>query len=195
MTGLLIYINNLNPHKVGILVSILRRRTYVQNTDVLLVRGGRSLRSLQQGVVLTPSWVTASLPPSHRKKRLAELHLQVNCFSLLWKIYSLNYFFHYKYYAYLVALMEMNAALETQDDFQVGGFCSCFLNFCISFGKTSLARASGVSESQGPTPASHTPAVRPVGQHSGPRVPYTPNDSRGPQRAFISMGCIYDIMI
>ncbi|XP_014384014.1 PREDICTED: adenylate cyclase type 10 [Myotis brandtii] len=58
-----------------------------------------------------------SSPPG--KKRLAELHLQVNCFSLLWKIYSLNYFFHYKYYAYLAALMEMNTALETQDDFQI----------------------------------------------------------------------------
>ncbi|XP_070252394.1 adenylate cyclase type 10 [Myotis yumanensis] len=58
-----------------------------------------------------------SSPPG--KKQLAELHLQVNCFSLLWKIYSLNYFFHYKYYAYLAALMEMNTALETQDDFQI----------------------------------------------------------------------------
>ncbi|KAK1329495.1 hypothetical protein QTO34_011685 [Cnephaeus nilssonii] len=58
-----------------------------------------------------------SSPPG--KKQLAELHQQVNCFSLLWKIYSLNYFFHYKYYAYLAALMEVNSALETQDDFQI----------------------------------------------------------------------------
>lgn len=80
----------------------------------------------------------------------------------------MNYFFHYKYYAYLAALMEMNTALETQDDFQVGVFCSCFLNVGISFGKISLARATWVSESQGPIPASHRPALRPAGQHSGP---------------------------
>lgn len=36
MTGLLIYINDLNPHKVGIPVPILQGRTCVQNTDVLL---------------------------------------------------------------------------------------------------------------------------------------------------------------
>ncbi|XP_016057847.1 PREDICTED: adenylate cyclase type 10 [Miniopterus natalensis] len=56
-------------------------------------------------------------PPG--KKRLAELHQQANCFSLLWKIYSLNCFFHYKYFAHLAALMGVNTALETQDDFQI----------------------------------------------------------------------------
>ncbi|XP_037023402.2 adenylate cyclase type 10 [Artibeus jamaicensis] len=56
-------------------------------------------------------------PPG--EKRLAELYQQITCFSLLWKIYNLNYFFHCKYYAYLAALMGMNAALEMQDNFQI----------------------------------------------------------------------------
>ncbi|XP_054443540.1 adenylate cyclase type 10 [Pteronotus mesoamericanus] len=58
-----------------------------------------------------------SSPPE--KKRLAELYQQTICFSLLWKIYNLNYFFHCKYYAQLAALMNMNAALEMQDNFQI----------------------------------------------------------------------------
>ncbi|XP_016004071.1 adenylate cyclase type 10 isoform X3 [Rousettus aegyptiacus] len=57
--------------------------------------------------------------PSPGRKRLAQLHQQTACFSLLWKIYSLNYFFHYKYYAQLAALMQVNTALETQDAFQI----------------------------------------------------------------------------
>ena len=78
---------------------------------------------------------------SHRKKKLAELYQQTTCFSLLWKIYHLNYFFHCKYYAYLAALMGMNAALETQDNLQVGCCCSCLPSVCTSFGEKSLANA------------------------------------------------------
>lgn len=59
---------------------------------------------------------------SNRKKRLAQLYRQSVCFSLLWRIYSLNYFFYYKYYSQLAAMMQVNTALETQDDFQVGYF-------------------------------------------------------------------------
>lgn len=62
--------------------------------------------------ILCPSCVS-------RKRRLAQLYRQTACFSLLWQIYSLNYFFHYKYYGHLAAMMEVNTALETQDDFQV----------------------------------------------------------------------------
>uniref|UniRef100_A0A8C2P1K9 Adenylate cyclase type 10 n=1 Tax=Capra hircus TaxID=9925 RepID=A0A8C2P1K9_CAPHI len=58
-----------------------------------------------------------SSPPG--KKRLAQLYQQTTCFSLLWQIYSLNFFFHYKYYCHLAALMQVNTALETQDDFQI----------------------------------------------------------------------------
>lgn len=57
--------------------------------------------------------------PCHRKNRLAQLYQQTACFSLLWKIYSLNYFVHYKYYAQLAAIMQVNTALETQDAFEV----------------------------------------------------------------------------
>ncbi|XP_075396582.1 adenylate cyclase type 10 [Tenrec ecaudatus] len=57
--------------------------------------------------------------PPPRKKKLAQLHRQIICFSLLWKIYSANYYFHYKYYAHLAAMMQVNAALETQDNFQI----------------------------------------------------------------------------
>lgn len=73
---------------------------------------------------LSPSHVCVS---SHRKRRLAQLYRQTACFSLLWQIYSSNYFFHYKYYSHLAAMMQVNTALETQDDFQVGCCCSCFL--------------------------------------------------------------------
>ncbi|XP_055480586.1 adenylate cyclase type 10 [Psammomys obesus] len=52
-------------------------------------------------------------------KKLAQLYLQISCFSLLWKIYSLNFFFHYKYYGQLAVMMEMNASLETQNDLQI----------------------------------------------------------------------------
>ncbi|XP_055964576.1 adenylate cyclase type 10 [Sorex fumeus] len=58
-----------------------------------------------------------SSPP--KKKRLAQLYQQANCLSLLWRIYSLNYFFHCKYYCSLAALMQLNTALETQNDFQI----------------------------------------------------------------------------
>ncbi|XP_047561108.1 adenylate cyclase type 10 isoform X1 [Lutra lutra] len=58
-----------------------------------------------------------SSPPG--KRRLAQLYRQTACFSLLWQIYSLNYFFHHKYYGHLAALMQVNTALETQDDFQI----------------------------------------------------------------------------
>ncbi|XP_012584365.1 PREDICTED: adenylate cyclase type 10 [Condylura cristata] len=58
-----------------------------------------------------------SSPPG--KKRLAQLYRQIACFSLLWQIYNLNYFFHYKYFSHLAALMQVNTALETQDDFQI----------------------------------------------------------------------------
>ncbi|XP_032173937.1 adenylate cyclase type 10 isoform X4 [Mustela erminea] len=58
-----------------------------------------------------------SSPPG--KRRLAQLYRQTACFSLLWQIYSLNYFFHHKYYSHLAAMMQVNTALETQDDFQI----------------------------------------------------------------------------
>ncbi|XP_015441669.1 adenylate cyclase type 10 [Pteropus alecto] len=56
---------------------------------------------------------------SPEKNRLAQLYQQTACFSLLWKIYSLNYFVHYKYYAQLAAIMQVNTALETQDAFEI----------------------------------------------------------------------------
>ncbi|XP_078212463.1 adenylate cyclase type 10 isoform X2 [Callithrix jacchus] len=58
-----------------------------------------------------------SSPPG--KKRLAQLHRQTVCLSLLWRIYSLNYFFPCKYYAHLAVMMQMNTALETQNNFQI----------------------------------------------------------------------------
>nr|XP_005319900.1 adenylate cyclase type 10 isoform X2 [Ictidomys tridecemlineatus] len=58
-----------------------------------------------------------SSPPG--KKRLAQLYQQTACFSLLWRIYSSNYFFHYKFYGHLAAVMQVNSALETQNDFQI----------------------------------------------------------------------------
>lgn len=78
------------------------------------------------------SYVPFVLTLSNRKKRLAQLYRQTVCLSLLWRIYSYSYFFHWKYYAQLAVMMQMNTALETQNHFQVGGFCSCsfkFLNF------------------------------------------------------------------
>nr|XP_026238077.1 adenylate cyclase type 10 [Urocitellus parryii] len=59
------------------------------------------------------------LPENLRKKRLAQLYRQTACFSLLWRIYSSNYFFHYKFYGHLAAVMQVNSALETQNDFQL----------------------------------------------------------------------------
>lgn len=53
------------------------------------------------------------------RKKLAQLYLQAYCFSLLWKIYSFDFFFRYKYYGQLAAMMQMNASLETHHDFQV----------------------------------------------------------------------------
>ncbi|XP_023562081.1 adenylate cyclase type 10 [Octodon degus] len=61
--------------------------------------------------------VQASQPPG--KERLAELYQQVACFSLLSKIYSLNDHFYHKYYAHPTALMQVNTALETQNDFEI----------------------------------------------------------------------------
>ncbi|KAM6217259.1 adenylate cyclase type 10 [Rhynchocyon petersi] len=57
--------------------------------------------------------------PPLGKRRLAHLYRQTVCFSLLWKIYSSNCFFHYKYYAHLAATMQINTALETQDNFEI----------------------------------------------------------------------------
>ncbi|KAM5203243.1 adenylate cyclase type 10 isoform 2-T2 [Hipposideros larvatus] len=59
----------------------------------------------------------ASSPPG--KKRLAQLYQQNTCFSLLWKIYTLIDFFHHKHYTHLAAMMQVNTALETQDNFQI----------------------------------------------------------------------------
>ncbi|XP_021006174.1 adenylate cyclase type 10 isoform X1 [Mus caroli] len=61
-------------------------------------------------------------------KKLAQLYLQASCFSLLWRIYSLNFFFHYKYYGHLAAMMEMNTSLETQNDFQI---IKAYLDFSL----------------------------------------------------------------
>ncbi|XP_028936584.1 adenylate cyclase type 10 isoform X4 [Ornithorhynchus anatinus] len=58
-----------------------------------------------------------SPPPG--KKRLAQLYQQTRCLSLLWQIYSLDYTFYCKYFAHLAAMMQVNSALESQDDFQV----------------------------------------------------------------------------
>nr|XP_024652137.1 LOW QUALITY PROTEIN: adenylate cyclase type 10 [Macaca nemestrina] len=58
-----------------------------------------------------------SPPPG--KKRLAQLYRQTVCLSLLWRIYSYSYFFHWKYYAQLAVMMQMNTALETQNHFQI----------------------------------------------------------------------------
>ncbi|ERE72524.1 adenylate cyclase type 10-like protein [Cricetulus griseus] len=61
-------------------------------------------------------------------KKLAQLYLQASCFSLLWKIYSFNFFFHYKYYGHLAAMMQMNSSLETQHDFQI---IKAFLDYSL----------------------------------------------------------------
>ncbi|XP_003468747.2 adenylate cyclase type 10 isoform X1 [Cavia porcellus] len=61
--------------------------------------------------------VQASPPP--KEERLAELYQQMACFSVLSRIYSLNDYFHHKYYAQLTAMMQVNTALETQNDFQI----------------------------------------------------------------------------
>ncbi|KAI5127386.1 Adenylate Cyclase Type 10 [Manis pentadactyla] len=53
------------------------------------------------------------------KKRLAQLCRQAACLSLLWQIYSLEDFFHYKHYGHLAAMTQVNTALESQDDFQI----------------------------------------------------------------------------
>ncbi|KAM9000576.1 adenylate cyclase type 10-like [Sarcophilus harrisii] len=56
-------------------------------------------------------------PPG--KKKLAQLHQQISCLSSLWQIYSLDYACHCKYFAHLAAMMQVNSALETQDNFQI----------------------------------------------------------------------------
>ncbi|XP_021100287.1 adenylate cyclase type 10 isoform X2 [Heterocephalus glaber] len=66
--------------------------------------------------------------PQPGKKRLAELYQQVVCFSLLWKIYSMDDYFHHKYYAHLTAMMQVNTALETQNDFQI---LKAFLDYSL----------------------------------------------------------------
>ncbi|XP_029417608.1 adenylate cyclase type 10 [Nannospalax galili] len=62
------------------------------------------------------------------EKRLAQLYLQASCFSLLGKIYSLNLFRHCKYYGKLAAVMQMNASLETQNNFQI---IKAFLDYSL----------------------------------------------------------------
>ncbi|XP_064226781.1 adenylate cyclase type 10 [Aotus nancymaae] len=57
--------------------------------------------------------------PPPEKKKLAQFYRQTVCLSLLWRIYSLNYFFHCKYYAHLAVMMQMNTALETRNNFQI----------------------------------------------------------------------------
>ncbi|XP_040594562.1 adenylate cyclase type 10 [Mesocricetus auratus] len=61
-------------------------------------------------------------------KKLAQLYLQAYCFSLLWKIYSFDFFFRYKYYGQLAAMMQMNASLETHHDFQI---IKAFLDYSL----------------------------------------------------------------
>ncbi|XP_075843587.1 adenylate cyclase type 10 isoform X1 [Microtus pennsylvanicus] len=61
-------------------------------------------------------------------KKLALLYLQSACFSLLWKIYSLNFFFHYKYYGRLAVMMQVNTSLETQNYFQI---IKAFLDYSL----------------------------------------------------------------
>uniref|UniRef100_A0A6I8PF78 Adenylate cyclase type 10 n=1 Tax=Ornithorhynchus anatinus TaxID=9258 RepID=A0A6I8PF78_ORNAN len=67
-----------------------------------------------------------SPPPG--KKRLAQLYQQTRCLSLLWQIYSLDYTFYCKYFAHLAAMMQVNSALESQDDFQI---ISAFLDYSL----------------------------------------------------------------
>ena len=106
---------------------------HVRETGLKLVYSDPQAGTEDSAPVL-PSSMLVMIPFSfvscvsfNRKKRLAQLYQQTTCFSLLWQIYSLNFFFHYKYYCHLAALMQVNTALETQDDFQVGYFYSCFL--------------------------------------------------------------------
>uniref|UniRef100_A0A4X2JZ02 Adenylate cyclase type 10 n=1 Tax=Vombatus ursinus TaxID=29139 RepID=A0A4X2JZ02_VOMUR len=56
-------------------------------------------------------------PPG--KKKLAQLHQQISCLSSLWQIYSLDDACLYKYFAHLAAMMQVNSALETQNNFQI----------------------------------------------------------------------------
>ncbi|XP_066117194.1 adenylate cyclase type 10-like isoform X1 [Saccopteryx bilineata] len=71
--------------------------------------------------------------PPPGKKRLAELYQQNACFSLLWKIYSINDHFHYKYYRSLAAQMEVNTALDMQDDFQI---TKAYLDYSLHYQMT-----------------------------------------------------------
>ncbi|KAM4860383.1 adenylate cyclase type 10 isoform 1-T4 [Thomomys bottae] len=66
--------------------------------------------------------------PPPEKKKLAQLYQQTTCLSLLWQIYSLNYFFHHQYYGNLAALMQVNTALETQNDYQI---IKAFLDYSL----------------------------------------------------------------
>uniref|UniRef100_A0A8C2YLG5 Adenylate cyclase type 10 n=1 Tax=Chinchilla lanigera TaxID=34839 RepID=A0A8C2YLG5_CHILA len=52
----------------------------------------------------------------------------VACFSLLSRLYSLNDHFYHKYYAHLTAVMQVNTALETQNDFQI---VKAFLDYSL----------------------------------------------------------------
>lgn len=116
--------------------------------------------------------------PRGRRKRLAQLHQQTACFSLLWKIYSLNYFFHYKYYAQLAALMQVNTALETQDAFQVPSFRS------ISSGGRSPGKANWTRD------RSLTASATPAGEAGKPlgRAPPVCREGPGSLYRYITGG-------
>ncbi|XP_016285424.1 adenylate cyclase type 10 isoform X8 [Monodelphis domestica] len=58
-----------------------------------------------------------NLPPP-QKRKMAQLYQQISCLSTIWQIYSLDCACHCKYFEHLAAMMQVNSALKTQDDFE-----------------------------------------------------------------------------
>lgn len=56
---------------------------------------------------------------SRRERRLAVLFQQSHCLSILWQIFSLDLATSSKKFSRLAALMKLNCAEESQDEFQV----------------------------------------------------------------------------
>uniref|UniRef100_F6YGE4 Adenylate cyclase type 10 n=1 Tax=Monodelphis domestica TaxID=13616 RepID=F6YGE4_MONDO len=59
-----------------------------------------------------------NLPPP-QKRKMAQLYQQISCLSTIWQIYSLDCACHCKYFEHLAAMMQVNSALKTQDDFEI----------------------------------------------------------------------------
>ncbi|XP_044530803.1 adenylate cyclase type 10 [Gracilinanus agilis] len=57
--------------------------------------------------------------PPPEKRKMAQLYQQISCLSIIWQIYSLDSACHCKYFEHLAAMMQVNSALKTQDDFQI----------------------------------------------------------------------------